>query len=370
MAEPLKNHFNTNVPEILASHIKKHFPDFNDKAFIKDGLNGFEALELKGRGNHLAHTLKSYLPENFEQSVSIIKKSMSEPLTHTDYVPMQSFFYMPHLNFVAFYGLAYPEISLEALHFMTQKFSAEFAIRNFIENHAELTFTYLHQWKNDTNVHVRRLVSEGTRPLLPWAGKLRDLEKNPSPILPILEHLKDDPEIYVRRSVANHLNDIAKAHPELVLEICDTWKDHSNPERMWIINQALRTLIKKGNSKALSIIGMQTDLKLSVYDVNLDKKVVAFGDSVRFSAVITNESKQSGKVVIDYIVQFMKANGSHQPKVFKLTTKELQSGESIAVSKSHTFADLTTRKHYPGLHKLEIQLNGKSFPLGEISLEF
>src|SRR5690606_37481724 len=135
------------------------------------------------------------------------------------------------------------------------------------------------------------------------------------------------------------------------------------------INQALRTLIKKGNPKALSIIGMQTDLNLSVSDIHIDSNIVQFGESVRFSAVITNESKQSGKVVIDYIVQFMKANGSLQPKVFKLTTKELQAGERIAVRKSHTFADLTTRKHYPGIHKLDIQLNGKSFPIGEISLE-
>jgi len=228
MAEPLKNHFKENVPSILAEQIKQIYSEFEIELFVKQALTGFSELELLDRGKKLAKDLYDFLPKDFSESASILLKSMDFPLTHTDYKPMASFFYMTHLNYIALYGLDSPDLALPYLKEMTKKFSAEFAIRPFIEKHEELVFSYLENWKTDESVHVRRLVSEGTRPLLPWSFKLKNLEANPDKCLKILDYLKDDPEEYVRRSVANHLNDISKKHHKKVLSLCSTWLKEEN----------------------------------------------------------------------------------------------------------------------------------------------
>ncbi len=368
MAEPLKNHFSTNVPEQLAQHIKQVYPSFDVQGFLTSALHGFEQLELMQRGKKLAQDLNAFLPADFSEAAQILMDSMSIPLSHTNYLPMQSFFYMPHLNYVALFGLKDPETALSALKSMTTKFSAEFAIRPFIERYPDFVFEKLHEWKHDSNVHVRRLVSEGTRPLLPWASRLTALQQNPHPVLPLLEHLKDDADLYVRRSVANHLNDITKTHPELVLDLCERWLKKTEDHIQWIVKQALRTLIKKGNSKAIQLLGFGTSERIEILNTSLAPTVVYLNNSVETSITLFNQGDTEQRLLIDYAIHFMKANGKTQKKVFKGFDTTLLPQETRTFVKTHRFQQLTTRKHYEGQHSFEFLINGKPHPIGEFFL--
>jgi 3-methyladenine DNA glycosylase AlkC len=369
MAEPLKNHFSINVPEILAHHIQLVYPSFRANAFIEKALIGFEALELLPRGKKLAQDLHHFLPKEFSSAVQIIIDSMSAPLTHTDYEPMKSFFYMPHLNYVAMYGLNDPEVSLDALKFMTTKFSAEFAIRPFIEKFPDFVFQQFDEWKKDSNQHVRRLVSEGTRPLLPWATRLQQLQQNPEPVIPLLNYLKNDPELYVRRSVANHLNDIAKTHPKLVLDVCNNWKNDADEKVQWIIKQSLRTLIKQGNSRAIQILGFDHPDSFNITKTSLNSEIVFLNHAIECSITVVNKQAVEQRAVIDYAIHFMKANGKTQKKVFKGFEAIFLPNETRNFTKSHRFQQLTTRKHYEGTHSIDFLINGKSYPIGEFFLK-
>lgn len=368
MAEALKNHFGNNIPEILANRIVKVYPAFKSDEFIKQALSGFDSLELLPRGRKLALDLHPFLPVDFAESVSILKQTMNEAFSHTKNEKMATFFYMPHLHFIAQFGLPYFDEAMAALHYMTQRFSAEFAIRPFIENYPEKTFQLLHKWKTDPNFHVRRLVSEGTRPLLPWASKLRFLEKDPSLSIPLLEHLVHDSELYVRRSVANHLNDISKNQPELVLSICEKWSKNASETTYWVIKQALRTLIKKGNPKAIHVLGFDSAQGLEISSSNINPTQIHLGEQITFSFDVVNTSAKSSKVILDFEIQFRKANGKTGTKVFKLSTTEIKPKETQTFSKTLFIKELSTRKHYSGIHSIQVLVNGKVHLLGDFLL--
>lgn len=368
MAEALKNHFGNNVPAILAERILNVYPSFKRDEFLRIALKDFDSLELLPRGRKLAEDLFLFLPSDFKEAVSILKLTMNEPLFHTKNEKMASFFYMPHLHFVARFGLQDFDESMNTLHYMTQRFSAEFAIRPFIETYPEKVFPLLHKWKTDSSVHVRRLVSEGTRPLLPWASKLRFLEKDPSLSIPLLEHLLHDSELYVRRSVANHLNDISKNQPELVLEICANWKKNANENTLWVIKQALRTLIKKGNPKAIQILGFDSAEGLEIRSSNIDPTQIHLGEKITFSFDLVNTLPKTSKVILDYEMQFRKANGKTNGKVFKLCSTEIKTNEILSFSKTLLIQSLSTRKHYSGIQSIQILVNGQTHYLGDFHL--
>jgi 3-methyladenine DNA glycosylase AlkC len=277
---------------------------------------------------------------------------------------MAGFLYMPHLFFVARHGLDHFEESMRAQHALTQLFTAEFSIRAFLEKYPDRTLARLREWVSDPSHHVRRLVSEGTRPRLPWAPRLRAFQRDPRPVLELLELLRDDPELYVRRSVANNLNDIGKDHPQLLVETARRWMTDATDERRWLIRHALRSAVKRGDRAALAVMGFEGDGSIDIEAVDIKPARVRIGESVRISMTVTTRSETPSPVNIDLRVHFVKANGSTSPKVFKLRSLELAPGVSQRLSKLVSLKQHTTRTHHPGDHRVEALVNGVAQPLG------
>ncbi|HBX38749.1 MAG TPA: DNA alkylation repair protein, partial [Pseudohongiella sp.] len=245
---------------------------------------------------------------------------------------------------------------------------SEFSIRPFLQQFPEQTLKVLRGWTEDSSEHVRRLVSEGTRPRLPWASRLPEFQKDPRPVLELLELLKDDPSLYVRRSVANNLNDIGKDNPDHLFETAERWLRNASPDREWIISHALRVAIKNGEPRALQLIGFGNKPQVSLSDITITPEVVAEGESLEFKVTVSSKTRDSQSLLIDFVVHYLKANGSSRGKVFKLTRMELDGEQSVTVGKRISLKPMTTRKHYAGEHRLELLINGTAYPLGSFSL--
>jgi 3-methyladenine DNA glycosylase AlkC len=258
---PLKDLLGVEAIDCLAHNILLVHQQFDETSFRKVALNGLKPLGIMERGQHLAKALRQHLPENYTAAIEIILASLTPPLIRTEDNGLAVFFYLPHSYFVAMFGLDFAEngeqdpfeVSMQAQYEITQRFSAEFSIRPFLIQQQERTLAQLMAWTSDANPHVRRLCSEGTRSRLPWGVRIPAFITNPEPVLPILEALKCDESLYVRRSVANHLGDIAKDHPDKVFEICDRWLKVATPEVKWLIRHALRHPAKKGDKTALEL---------------------------------------------------------------------------------------------------------------------
>ncbi|WP_199337010.1 hypothetical protein [Oscillatoria sp. FACHB-1407] len=343
-------------------------PNFATEAFVSEILDEYDDLDLMPRGWKIAEALHHHLPSNYEEAANVLIASLGPKLEQTKASGMAPFLYLPHVLFVARYGLEHFEISMQAQYELTQRFTAEFSIRPFLERYPEATLARLKTWTQDASAHVRRLVSEGTRPRLPWAPRLREFQKNPYPVLELLELLKDDPELYVRRSVANNLNDIGKDHPSLLAEIAHRWLVNATDERRWLIRHALRSAVKRADPDAIAALGFSNRATASISRVGITPQPVVIGDSISIAFAITNTDSQPQRLLIDLRIHFVKANGKTSPKVFKLKTVELAPGETIPLNKAISLADMTTRKHYPGSHLVEILLNGQTFPLGSFEL--
>ena len=255
---------NEQAVECLSHNLRLAHPPFDARSFKRTALDGLQPLAILQRGQHLAQALHQHLPANYEEAIEILLRSLTPPLSQTKDLGLGVFFYLPHVAFVASYGLDPAhnsgrdpfEVSMRAQYELTQRFSAEFSMRPYLIKWPERTIARLMGWTRDANPHVRRLCSEGSRPRLPWAMRIPALVKNPSPVLPILEALKDDPDLYVQRSVANHIGDIAKDHPRLAFEICERWLDGASVERKWMIRHAVRHPAKKGVKAALCLRNM------------------------------------------------------------------------------------------------------------------
>ncbi|MFC1660109.1 DNA alkylation repair protein, partial [Gemmatimonadota bacterium] len=241
---------------------------------------------------------------------------------------------------------------------------AEFSIRAFIERHPEKTLERLSEWASDPNMHVRRLVSEGTRPRLPWAPRLRRFQEDPSPVFELLEVLKDDPEEYVRRSVANNLNDISKDHPRRVIEVVGRWLEDETKNRTRLARHALRTLVKAGDAGALAALGYASGSPVVVGKVTCSPETIKIGEKVRIEVELENPSDEKAPVLVDLRIHFVKANGSTRPKVFKGAELEVDAFGAATVRKSVSLAQHSTRQHYPGAHRIEVVLNGAAHPGG------
>ncbi len=258
---PLKLVLDKPAIEQLAINMGIVYPSFDEEKFIKKTLSEIDELNLKERGMWIARVLREYLPNNYSKAVNLILDSLTPPLKETSNLGLSGMFYMPHISFIHLYGVdkSYNngldpfDISMKAQYELTRRFTAEFSIRNFIIDQQDRTYTILYEWMNDPDPHVRRLCSEGTRPRLPWAQKIASLVDDPSPSLPILEKLKNDEDLYVRRSVANHVGDIAKDNLELALQLCRNWLKGASKELKWVIRHALRHPAKKKNEEALKI---------------------------------------------------------------------------------------------------------------------
>lgn len=367
MPEQLKTFFDRSVVERIASLLRAAHPAFPGQRFMAEATDGLEAHELMGRARHIMQAMHRALPADFERAARILVRSLGPETERAELQGMGVFIYLPHSMYVAEHGLGHFETSMSAQYELTKRFTAEFSIRPFLERYPRETLERLHQWAKEPNVHVRRLVSEGTRPRLPWAPRLRAFQEDPRPVLALLELLKDDPELYVRRSVANNLNDIGKDHPEVLVDTCARWKEGASPERLWIIRHALRSAVKRGDTRALSVLGFRGGDELEV-TASFQPKRVRLGESVDVCLSVTNRSNTHQKAVVDFAVHFIKANGSARPKVFKGGKVDLPPGASCTFEKTISFATMTTRKHYTGTHQVEALVNGRATDLGSFTV--
>lgn len=257
----LKSLLDREAIDCLVHNISLVHRGFPSAAFRRAAVQGLEQLSILERGGHLARVLREHLPKRYQDAVGILIRSLTPPLALTDDLGLAVFFYLPHVSFVATYGLDADgnggrdpfETSMKAQHELTRRFSAEFSMRPFLIRWPDRTLVRLLEWTRDRDPHVRRLCSEGARPRLPWAIRIPGFIADPRPVLPILEALKDDPELYVRRSVANHLGDIAKDHATLVFDICERWLEGASRERKWLIRHAVRHPAKKRVKAALRL---------------------------------------------------------------------------------------------------------------------
>ena len=370
MAEPLKSFFDAALIRSIAADLHAAHPPLPVAAFVADCCRGLSALELIARGGHVADVMHRYLPGDFPAAAEVIVRSLGPELERTSDFGMAPFRYLPHVLYVARHGLDHFEPAMRAQYELTKRFSAEGSIRPYLIRHPEATLARLRTWASDPSVHVRRLVSEGTRPRLPWAQRLPAFQKDPAPVLALLELLKDDDERYVQRSVANNLNDIAKDHPDLVVEVCRRWStggDRAAEGHRWIVGHALRSLVKAGHRGALATLGFAGKPSVEIAATRLQARV-KLGDELRFSFELVSRSRQPQDLLVDFAVHFVKADGSRRPKVFKLRRLSLPARGRAALGGQVSFAPMTTRSARPGRHALEAIVNGVAFPLGEFDV--
>lgn len=342
--------------------------NFKQQQFYAQAILGLDQLELKQRVMFIIETLHDYLPADFTQTADLLKQL---PRVWQQLDPEQkisNFAAWPVIDYASIYGLAHPQQSLDILKTLTHLFSAEFAIRAFIIKHPDYCHSQFTQWIKDDSEHVRRLVSEGTRPRLPWGLQLKSYIVDPSPNIPLLAALKDDPSLYVRRSVANHLNDISKDNPDKLLEICQDWHVNASKEVQWIIKHATRSLVKAGHSQVLSLLGYQQQLRLAPVSLLISNDHVQLGEYLEFNFEISSTSVESQKLVIDFAIHFVKANGQQNAKVFKLKSIDLAAKQSCKIQKRHGIKAITTRQYYAGTHRLEILVNGQGLASQEFEL--
>jgi 3-methyladenine DNA glycosylase AlkC len=368
MADKLKDFFDVALIRSLAEDLHRAHPAFDRKGFLAAATAGLAKLELTARGAHVAEVLRKFLPGDFEKAADVLVRALGPELTQTEEFGFAPFRYLPFAVFIGRYGIDHFETSLRAQYELTKRFTAEWSIRPFLEKYPGATCARLATWASDPSVHVRRLVSEGTRPRLPWAPRLRAFQLDPAPVLALLERLKDDPERYVQRSVANNLNDIGKDHPALAVAVCERWSKNAPEGRRWIVRHALRSLVKQGNRAALETLGFAGAPKIEVAAAKLEPRRVKLGATMTFSFDLVSKARQEQELLVDFAVHFVKANGSRRPKVFKLRALRLAARERTRLAGKVSFAEMTTRKPQPGRHVIEALVNGVPFAVGEFDV--
>jgi 3-methyladenine DNA glycosylase AlkC len=364
MAEALKNYYGPDVPARIAGMITEVDSSFDQDAFLADALDGYQTLELTPRAWQIADALGRHLPQDYERAIETLIASLGPKLEVAELTGMDVFVYLPHVFFVAKFGVDHFEPSMRAQYELTQRFTAEYSIRVFLERYPRQTLARLREWASDANVHVRRLVSEGTRPRLPWAPRLRAFQSDPRPVLELLDLLKDDPELLVRRSVANNLNDIGKDNPAALIETCRRWMKDATPDRSWLVRHALRSAVKRGDPEALELLGFLPATGIQVSKIRIAPAVASIGDSVTFTVDLSNEGSITMPLLIELRVHFVKSNGRSSPKVFALKELKLQPHGSARLTKEISIAQHTTRTHYPGEHRVEVLVNGRTIGTG------
>jgi 3-methyladenine DNA glycosylase AlkC len=372
MPEPFKNLFNPRMIAQMGGHLRRVQPAFDERRFRAVATRDIQALELKQRSAQIVAALEACLPESFPAACDMLLAAL-HPQTDADLSDVsmdeqgiRGWAVMPMADYVAVYGMPHFDLSMRVLKELTKRSSAEFAIRAFLLADTGKALGYLHDWADDANYHVRRLVSEGARPRLPWGVRLPMFVDDPAPLLPLLEKLRDDPENYVRRSVANNLNDIAKDHPDTVARVARTWLRNASLERERLVRHACRTLLKQGHPQTLAVFGYgkpQVTVRFA-----LDNQRVKLGGKVCLQLRIGSRSKQRQTLLLDYIVQHRRANDTLSPKVFKWKTLEIPAQDFVVLEKSHSLKPVTTRKYYAGTHRIDIQINGQVCASAEFDL--
>lgn len=356
MPTPLKYMYDPAYFESLCPVLQEAIPGFDCRQFIfRVFNNSWPELELKQRVRHIACVLHDFLSSNFaiasQQIVTVSRLLKAKSKVE------QNFANIFFADYIEVFGLEDPDQSMTAMEEITKLVSCEFAIRPFLMRYPQKTLGYFYRWCENQDHHVRRLSSEGCRPRLPWAMGIPALKNDPSPVLPILEKLKNDPSEYVRRSVANHLNDIAKDHPEVVITLIRKWR-RKHPHTDWIIKHGSRSLLRSGNSKVLSLHGFDPDSQAKAGKLLLSSEV-EIGQHLDFQFSFINEEEKPTCFRLEYAIDYLTSTGKTSRKVFKISESTFPPGEKFIIHRKQSFKNFTTRKHFKGKHFLSIIANGK-----------
>lgn len=351
MAEPLKFMVDRDVVEDIAARVAVIAPEFDAAAFISDLMAALPDLELKPRIEAIARRLRAGLAAEWRQALDVVVAvARREP-------PIGGFAAWPLCTFVEIFGVADPDVSLPAMEHLTKRASCEFAIRPFLRDHWDAAYAQLMTFTEHADESVRRLPSEGTRPRLPWGMGVPRLKEDPMPGLALIERLRHDPSETVRRSVANHLNDIAKDHPDIVTKTVRRWSRESATDPK-MVSHALRTLVKNGDAGALGVLGFTTDAEIEVDRFEITPGSVEMGHHIHLTAEVRSTSGKSQRLVIDFVIHHVNASGATSPKVFKWTTLELAAGDTATLTKRRLIQQASTRTYRAGSHRVDLQIAG------------
>ncbi len=366
MPEPFKNVFSPALIAAMADRLAALSPGFDRAGFVAMASEGLDALELKARQTQIARALAAHLPADFPAACDLLVAAL-----HPDDPPgpdapatggadgLRGWAVLPMADFIAAQGLGDFDRSMAALGEMTRRCTSEFAVRPFLAADPERGMAWMRRFAADPNHHLRRLASEGSRPRLPWGMRLRGFVADPAPVLDLLEGLRDDPSDYVRRSVANSLNDISRDHPDRVADLAARWLADASPERRRLVRHALRTLVKQGHPAALAALG-HGPAPLALEGFAILTPEVAFGAALAFEATLAlaPAADAPAEVALDYVIHHRKANGGTSPKVFKWRLLRLAPGARVTLARRHPIRPITTRAYHDGAHRLEIVANG------------
>ncbi len=368
MARPMKDGLGPAAVDRLVTALGQVHPELDENALRRQVLSGLETLELKERVHHVIGVLHDHLP-SFENAAPILQRvpEVWDPGDPDD--NLRGFAAWPLIDYVGVYGTDHFDLGLETLRVMTGMFTAEFAIRPFLLRDLDRTLATLGPWSLDSDEAVRRLVSEGTRPLLPWAVQIPALRDNPDRCLPLLETVRDDLSETVRRSVANHLNDHAKAHPDWVLDVCERWDGNADAPRKKLIRHALRTILKSTNPRVFPLLGYTANLQVDVRDASVTTPHVVLGEALEFSVTLVSTATCSQRMVVDFALRLRKKNGEQRAKVFKWGTPQIAPGKSIKLQKRHPIRAVTTRTYYSGEQGVDVLVNGRPYAEMSFGLE-
>lgn len=347
MPEPLKNLYTPTFIDAVAQQMQRQYAEFDSSGFVAFVFDEYWAnRELKSRMGHIAQALHHSMALPYVDALNVLKPVSAQ---------FSGFEYMFFPDFVARYGLEAYDASIDALEWFTRFSSSEFAVRPFIQRYPDAMMMQMVQWSHSANEHVRRLASEGCRPRLPWAMALPEFKQDPRPIVPILQNLHRDPSEYVRRSVANNLNDIAKDHPHIVIDMAKQWLGQRS-ETDKLVKHACRTLLKQGQPEVLNLFGFQDPAHIQVTDFDCQPQVV-MGEALTFQGTLKTNQAALGKVRVEYAIDFVKKNGSQARKIFHLSESTIHRNEKSFI-KHHLFKPISTRRYYAGQHELALIVNG------------
>lgn len=355
----LKTFFDGEYVSWLADTLQQAEQSFDPAGFAQLACDGLDELELKARTVQIAHAMGQALSDDFTHAAQVVQRAMGDPGPPPEDEGMGGVRFWPHVSFLSAFGLSEPEAALRAMRRFTQHFSCEFAIRDFLIHHPELTMQHVLEWSRDPDWRVRRLASEGTRPRLPWGQKLKAFVADPEPVLNLLDAMHDDPQLIVRRSVANNLNDIAKDHPDRAVKVAERWFSTGHAGSKWTVKHGLRTLIKQGHPGALAVLGFSGGDGVEVAVLSLNPAAPKIGDSVELTLRMQNGETAPVNLVVDYALQRTLANGKKGEKVFKLRTLTLNPSETAEITTRLHFKQLSTRTYYPGEHAVRVLINGR-----------
>ncbi|TFF02955.1 DNA alkylation repair protein [Pseudomonas sp. BCA14] len=358
-APALKEIFNLERLQHIATEMTAVYPAFDAKGFLEHANAGLAELSVMQRMARVSESLHAVIPLDYPHTLK--RLYALAPRLNSGFVSL----FLP--QYVASYGRDDFKRSMAALKYFTTFGSSEFGIRRFLLDDFERTLAVMQTWSLDDNEHVRRLASEGSRPRLPWSFRLGPVQADPELCAPILDNLKADSSLYVRKSVANHLNDITKDHPDWVLSLLEGWS-LDNPHTAWIARHALRGLIKQGNTRALAIMGAGARAEVKIHHLSVTPAVIRLGERINLSFSLESTAATAQKLVVDYAIDYVKSAGHSAAKVFKLKTMTLEAGEHCSLRREQHIRELTTRKHYPGKHAVHVLINGEKLASAEFEL--